>query len=151
MFNKKIKTIATVFISCALVYGIAFAQQTCCRDIVSAGKPLSKKIACDYTGDGSRVIFPSHNRNTRPQPKFCRSISSLDFGTGNTCCETDQCSSNNNLSYINFSFFQYSNSLNKGTNALVAGIDLRPTVAPYRPLRSFKASPIYIIKQSIIC
>ena len=151
MHNKKIKTIATVFISCVLVYGIAFAQQVCCKDIVCTDKPSSIKIACDYAGGDSWVIFPSHNRNTQLQPKLCRSVSSLDYAAGNTCCETDPCSGDNILSYISLLLFQYSNSLNKGANARVAGIDLRSTFVPYRLQRSLKTLPLYIIKQSIIC
>jgi hypothetical protein len=151
VFNNSFQTTATVLISCILIYGIAFAQQVCCTNIIDADIPASSKIACDYTSDDSWTIFPSHNRNIQLRPKLCRKILSIDFGSGNTCCETNQCNDYNKVTYISLSFVQDSYPLNKNVNAQVAGIDSQTTFAPYRLPASFKPSPIYIIKQSIIC
>ena len=151
MFNKNIKTIAAVLISSMLVYGIAFAQQVCCREIVNAGIPITAIIACDYASNDSWKIFPSHNRHAQLRPKLCRNILSLDFGSGNTCCETAHCNDYSKVTYVNHSFVQDSYPANKNANSFVNWIDSQTIFTPYRLPAVFKASPIYIIKQSIIC
>jgi hypothetical protein len=151
VFTKNIQTSAAVLISCIFVYGIAFAQQVCCREIVNAGIPAPTIIACDYISNDSPTIFPSHYRNTQLRPKLCRNILSLDFGSGNTCCETDRCNDYSKVTYLSLSFVQDSYPVNKYANTFVAGIDSQTSFAPYRLPAFFKASPIYIIKQSIIC
>lgn len=151
MFSKNIQTSAAVFISCILAYGIAYAQQVCCSAIVNAGISTSTKIVCDYTSDHSWTTFSSHNRNTQLRPKLCWNKFSADFGSGNTCCETDHCNDYNQVTYISLSFVQDFYPLNKNANALDTGIDSQTTFEPYRLPTSFKASPIYIMKQSIIC
>lgn len=151
MFNKSIQSIAAVFISCIIVYGIAYAQQVCCSTIANTCISTSTVIACEYTSDHSWTTFSSRNRNTQLQPKLCWNKFSADFGSGNTCCETDHCNEYYKVTYISLSFVQDFYPLNKSTNALDAGIDSQTTFELYRLPTSFNFLPIYIIKQSFIC
>ena len=151
MFNKDIQTSAAVFISCILVYGIAYAQQACCSAIVNAGISTSTKIACDYTSDHSWTTFSSYNRNTQLRPKLCWNKFSADFGSGNTCCETDRCDGYNQATYFSLSFIQDFFPLQKKVSSFDAGNSAQTTFEPYSLPTSLKVVPIYIMTQSIIC
>ena len=74
-----------------------------------------------------------------------------DFGTGNTCCETDSCDSYHQATYFSLSFIQDFYPLQKTVNSFNVGNGTRTPFELNSLSTSLKAVPIYIFSQSIIC
>jgi len=74
-----------------------------------------------------------------------------DFGAENTCCETDGCDSYNRSTVFSLSFSQDLYPLQKVESIFDAGNGGQTKLKPDTLLISFKAAPIYILTQSIIC
>jgi len=149
--NKMIQTSTAIFISCIVVYGIAFAQQVCCSTIVDACISTFKRISVRYNIDNSCRISSLHNLNNQLQSNLCSNNILTDFGTGNTCCETDRCDGYNQTTEFSLSFVQGFYLFQKSVNSFDADNGAQSALEPYRISTSLKAAPIYILTQSIIC
>lgn len=150
-FNKIIQISTAILISCIVVYGIVYAQQVCCGNIVEVCIPTSNRISVRYNIDNSCRISPSHYLNNQLQSNLCSKNILADFGPGNTCCETDRCDSYNQATYLSLSFIQDFYPLQKNVSSFDTGNGEQTAFEPYRLSTSLKAVPIYIITQSIIC
>lgn len=150
-FNKIIQISTAILISCIVVYGIVYAQQVCCGNIVEVCIPTSNRISVSYNIDNSCRISPSHYLNNQLQSNLCSKNILADFGPGNTCCETDRCDSYNQATYLSLSFIQDFYPLQKNVSSFDTGNGEQTAFEPYRLSTSLKAVPIYIITQSIIC
>jgi hypothetical protein len=150
-FNKIIQIGAAILISCIVVYGIVYAQQGCCNTIIDACIPASGRISASYNIDNFCKISPSHYNNSRLQSNSNSSNIPADFGSGNTCCETDRCDRYNQAILLSFSFIQDFYPLQKNVSSFDAGNGEQTAFEPYRQSTSLKTAPIYILTQSIIC
>lgn len=150
-FNKIIQISTAILISCIVAHGIAYAQQVCCSTIVDACIPASNRILGGYTSSNSWTTPPLHNRNIQPRSNLCSKNIPADFGSGNTCCETDRCDSYNQATYLSLSFIQDFYPLQKNVSSFDAGNGAQATFQPNNLSTPHKAVPIYILTQSIIC
>jgi hypothetical protein len=149
--NRIIKTSTAMFISCIVVYGIVYAQQVCCSTIVDVCIPASNRNSISYNIDNSCRISPSHYLTNQLQPNLCSKNILADFGSGNTCCETDRCDSYNQATYFSLTFIQDFYPLQKNVSSFDAGNGAQTAFEPYSLSTSLKVVPIYILTQSIIC
>ena len=150
-FNKIIPISTAILIFCIVVYGIVYAQQVCCSTIVDACIPASNRISDGYTISNSWTTPPLHNRNTQLRTNHCFKNIPADFGSGNTCCETDRCDNYNQASHFSLSFIQDFYPFQKNVSSFNAGNGAQTAFEPYSLSTSLKAVPIYIWTQSIIC
>jgi len=151
MITKIIHTITTILISCIIVYGIVYAQQVCCSTIVDTCISTSNRISVGYNIDNSCRISPSHNRNNQQQPTLCSKNIIADFGSGNTCCETNRCDGYNQVTEFILSVIQDFFPLQKNVNSFDAGAGAQARFESYNLLTPHKTVLIYILKESIIC
>jgi len=151
MFNKVIQTSTAMLLFCIVVCGIVYAQLVCCSTIVDACIPTSGRLSVSYNIDNSCRISPSHYFNNQQQSNICSKNILADFGSGNTCCDTDRCDSYNQATYLSLSFIQFFYPLQKNVSSFDAGNGGQAAFEPYRQSTSLKAAPIYILTQSIIC
>jgi len=151
LFNKIIQTCTAILISIIVVYGIVYAQQVCCSTIVNACIPSSIKISVSYNIDNSCRTSPSHYLNNQLLTNLCSNNFLADFGSGNTCCETDRCNRYNQATYFSLSFIQDFYPLQKKVSYFGADNGAQTTFEPYSLPTSHKSVPIYIMTQSIIC
>ena len=151
LITKIIQTITATLISCIVVYGIVYAQQVCCSTIVDTCIPTSNRIAVSCNIDDSCRISPSHNLNNQPQSNLCSKKILTDFGSGNTCCETDRCDGYNQAAEFSLSFIQDFYPLQKNVSSFDAGNGAKATFQPYNISTLHKAVPIYILIETIIC
>jgi len=150
-FNKIIQINTAILISCIVVYGIVYAQQVCCSTIVDACIPAFNRILVSYNIDNSCKISPSACLNNALQSNLCSINIPADFGSGNTCCETDRCDKYNQATHISLSFIIDFYPLQKNVSSFDAGNGAQTAFEPYSLSTSLKAVPIYILTQSIIC
>ena len=150
-FKKIIQTSTAILISCTVVSGIVYVQQTCCNTIIETCIPISNRISVSYNVDNSCGISPSACLNNPLRSNLCSKNIPADFGSGNTCCETDRCDSYSQATYINLSFIQDFYPLKKNVSSFDAGNGAQTAFEPYSLSTSLKAVPIYILTQSIIC
>jgi hypothetical protein len=150
-FNKIIQISTAILISCIVAHGIAYAQQVCCSTIVDACIPASNRISGGYTSSNSLTTPPLHNHNIQLRSNLCSKNIPADFGSGNTCCETDRCDSYNQATYLSLSFTQDFYPLQKNVSSFDAGNGAQATFQPNNLSTPHKAVPIYILTQSIIC
>ena len=151
LFNKIIQTCTAILISIIVVYGIVYAQQVCCSTIVNARIPSSIKISVSYNIDNSCRTSPSHSLNNQLTTNLCSNNFLADFGSRNTCCETDRCNRYNQATYFSLSFIQDFYPLQKKVSSFGAGKNAQTKFEPYSLPTPHKAVPIYIMTQSIIC
>lgn len=149
--NRIIQTSTAIFLTWVVVYGIVYAQQMCCSTIVGACIPPSNIISASYINANSLTALPSHQQNRQLRSNLCPKNITADFGSGNKCCETNQCVSHNQTTYLNISFIPDVFPLQKGARVFDAGVGGRPAVESCSPSISPTAVPIYILTQSIIC
>jgi len=150
--NKSIiQTCTAILISCIVVYGIVYTQQVCCSTIVDACIPTLKRISESYNIDHSCRISPPHNLHNQLQSNFCSKNILTDFGTGNTCCETDRCDGYNQATVFSLSIIQDFYLLQKNKTPFDAGNGAQTKFQPYNLSTPHKAVPIYILTESIIC
>jgi hypothetical protein len=151
LIDKIIQTSTAILISCIVVYGIVYAQPICCSTIVAACIPTSNRISISYNIDNSFRISPSHHFNNQPQSTICSKNILADFGSGNTCCETDRCDGFNQVAEFSLSFIQDFYPLQKNIGSFDAGNGAQARFEPYNLSTPHKAIPIYILTESIIC
>jgi len=151
LFNKSIPTSTAILISCIAVYGIVYAQQVCCSTFVNACIPTFNRVSDDYTSGNSWTTLPSHHHYSLLRSNPCLKNLNADFGSGNTCCETDRCDGYNQAAYISLSFIQDFYPLNKNVSISDTGNGSQTPFELYWLPTSLKALPIYIMTQSIIC
>ena len=151
LIAKIIHTITTILISCIIVYGIVYAQQVCCSTIADACIPTFKRILDSYIIDNCCRTSPSHNRDNQLQSNFCSENIIADFGSDNTCCETDRCDGYNQVTEFSLSFIQDFYPLQKNVSSFDAGNGAKATFQPYNISTLHKAVPIYILIETIIC
>jgi hypothetical protein len=150
-FNKIIQISTAILISCFVVYGIVYAQQVSCSTIIDGCIPASSRISCGYTSSNSWATSPLYNRNAQLRSNLCSKNIPADFGSGNTCCETDRCDSYNQATYLSLSFIQDFYPLQKNVSSFDVGNSAQTAFEPYSLSTSLKVVPIYILTQSIIC
>ena len=150
-FNNLIQISIAILISCIVVYGIVYAQQVCCSTIVDACIPASNRISGSYASSNSWTAPPSHNRNTGLRSNLCFKNKPADFGSENTCCETDRCDKFNQAIHFSLSFNQDFHPLQKSVSSFDAGNGAQTAFEPYSLSTPLKAVPIYILTQTIIC
>jgi len=151
LIAKIIHTITTILISCIIVYGIIYAHQVCCRTIADACIPTFKRILDSCILDNCCRIPPSHNRDNQLQSNFCSENIIADFGSDNTCCETDRCDGYNQVTEFSLSFIQDFYPLEKTLSSFEAGSGAQTTSQPNKRSTFHKAVPIYILTEAIIC
>ena len=150
-FKKIIQTSTAILISCTVVSGIVYVQQTCCNTIIETCIPISNRISVRYNNDNSWRISPSHYLNNQLRSNLCSKNILADFGSEDTCCETDRCDGYNQTTYLSLSFIQDFYPLQKNVSSFNAGNGAQTAFEPYSLSTSLKAVPIYILTQSIIC
>ena len=151
LIDKIIQTSTAILISCIVVYGIVYAQPICCSTIVDACIPTSNRISVSYNIDNSCRTVHSHHFNNQLQSTLCSKNIPADFGSGNTCCETDRCDGYNQAAEFSLSFIQDFYPLQKNLGSFDAGNGTQARFEPYNLSTSHKAIPIYILTESIIC
>jgi len=149
LIPKIIQTITLIF--CIVVYGIVYAQQACCRTIIDDCIPTSNRMPVSYNIDNFCRISPSHNLNNQLQSTLCYKKILADFGSGNTCCETDRSDGYNQATEFLLSFIQNFYLLKKNLSPFDAGNGPTAAFQPYNLSTPYKAVPIYILTESIIC
>ena len=151
LITKIIHTIIAILISCIIVYGIVYAHQVCCSTIADVCIPTFKRILDSYIIDNCCRTSPSHNRDNQLQSNFCSENIIADFGSDNTCCETDRCDGYNQATEFSLSFIQDFYPLKKNLGSFDAGNGAQARFEPYNLSIPHKAIPIYILTESIIC
>ena len=152
LFNKNILVCAAVLFLCIGFYGSVYAQQACCKMDMSVCVSASAGIAGNFVNDSFWATFRPYDPNSQQWLKLCRYTLSTGFDSGNTCCETDHCYGYNQVACLNYSSAQGYYPVKKDADAHVTGLESKTSFEPYHHLStSFKSSPIYILKQSIVC
>lgn len=151
LITKIIHTFAATLISCIVVYGMVYAQQVCCSTIVDACIPTFNRISDSYIIDNCCRTSPSHNRDNQLQSNFCSESIIADFGSDNTCCETDRCDGYNQVTELGLSFIQDFYPLQKTLSSFDAGSGAQTTTPSNKRSTFHKVVPIYILTESIIC
>lgn len=151
-FTKKILlTSVAIMTACIIVYGMAYAQQPCCRTILDDCIPTSSRILVGYSTDDSYRISPLDRLNNPRQSNLCSNCRPADFDPGNACCETDRCDNYGQTTEFSPSFIQEFRLLQKSVcpsdtdSGAKASFEQLNLFSPHKPV------PIYILKESIIC
>jgi hypothetical protein len=151
LVHKIIQTCTAISISCMVVYGIVYAQQVCCSDMVITCIPASNRIFSGYTGDRSWTSSQSYERNTQLRPNLCSKKILADFSPGNECCEADRCDNYKQTAYFSLSLVQDLITLQKTSSSFEADDGMQTAFEPHSKPTALNSVPIYILTQSIIC
>jgi len=149
--HKINQTITAIIILCIVVYGIVDAQQVCCNAFKDTCIPIFDRASVNYGINNSCRSLPSHNLNYKLQSNLCFKNYLADFGSGNTCCETDCCDDYNQTTEFSLSTVQDAYLLKKSVTSFGSGYDAQRTFQPYNLSTPGKAVSIYILTKSIIC
>jgi len=151
LINKIIKNSVAIVIFCIVVYGNVYATKVCCKAILKACIPTSNSSSVSFNIDNYSMTSLSYHINNQPLSNIHSINFIADFGSGNTCCETDHCDNYNQINYIRPSYNQGSHLAQNDVRSISDGNGTRTAFRPFRLSTSFKAVPIYIATQSILC
>ena len=151
LINKFIQIITATLLFMIVVYGIVYAQQGCCSKIADACIPTVNRVSDSYFIDDCCKISPTRNRNN--QLLSAKSSENLlaDFGSGNTCCETDRCDGYNQATVFSISPIQDFYPFQTIVRSFDADSGVQSTFHPNKRSIFHNAVPIYILTESIIC
>jgi len=147
LITKFIHTSSAVFIVCIAVYSMVYAQQVCCSDIATTCISTSSRISVRYSI--GNVCRPSSSHHYSSQLIDRSHIN--DLGAEETCCETDDCETYGQATYINPSLLYDDYPLQKAVCSLDTGNNAPITYESYDLLISLKSVPISILTKSILC
>jgi len=151
LIKKFIQITTAILLFTIVVYGIVYAQQVGCSKIAEACIPTFHRVSDSYIIDDCCKI--SHTRNRNNQLLSANSSENLlaDFGSGNTCCETDRCDGYNQAAVFSISFIQDFYPFQTIVRSFDANSGVQSTFHPNKRSIFHNAVPIYILTESIIC
>jgi hypothetical protein len=151
LINKFIQIITATLLFMIVVYGIVYAQQVCCSKIAEACIPTFNRVSDSYIIDDCCKISPTHNRNNQLLSAISSENLLEDFGSGNTCCETDRCDGYNQATVFSISFIKDFYPFQTIVRSFDADSGVQSAFHPNKRLIFPNAVPIYILTESIIC
>ena len=149
--KKFIQIISVILLFIIVGYGFVYAQQVCCSKIADACIPTFNRVSASYSIDDCCKISHSRNRSNQLQSANYSENLLADFGSGNTCCETDSCDGYKQATVFSISFIQDFYPFQTILRSFDADSGVHSTFHPNKRSISHNAVPIYILTESIIC
>ena len=151
LIKKFIQIITAILLFIIVVCGIVYAQQVCCSKIAETCIPTFNRVSDSYIIDDCCKISPPRNRNNQLLSANYSESLLADFGSGNTCCETDRCDGYNQATVFSISSIQNFYPFQTIVSSLDADSGVQSTFHPNKRSIFPNAVPIYILTESIIC
>jgi hypothetical protein len=151
LLDKTIQIVSTLLVSCMIIYGVAYAQPVCCSTIITTCIPSSQKMSVGYDNYSALRTSQSQDIKNRPLSNFCPDCFRTDFGSRNTCCETDHCKEYYPTTCLSVSFVNDHFPVQSNMKFFDATDNKQSTPESYSLSIIHKAVPIHILTQSIIC